>query len=96
MKIPAEVRIGKSTWHVRKVTRCPGQEQCVKRIAGLCDFETKTIYILKGLGKKRTMETFIHEIMHAIGFTYAIPELMKEELISLVERPLTKFVMDNF
>jgi hypothetical protein len=39
---------------------------------GLCDFDKKQITILRGLSARVTLETFIHEIFHALEFEHQI------------------------
>lgn len=60
---------------------------------GLCDEGKKLIYICKGMGKLRTFEVFIHELFHAVEFTWRLP--IPHALIHKLETPIVKLCLLN-
>lgn len=46
---------------------------------GLCVFLEQTIYIRAGMSKEQTKRTILHELIHAIIFSYGLDPDMDEE-----------------
>jgi Zn-dependent peptidase ImmA (M78 family) len=64
MPIPKRISIKGKTYKIRlrkKLVHEDGQE-----CDGLCDLETRTIYINKELNLKKQKEVLLHELFHAI------------------------------
>lgn len=84
MRIPHKVRItAKVTYRVVYVDRFDNPE-----VIGFLNSEDKTITILRTLGKKKKLEIFIHELLHAIEHEYDIA--LPHKLIYKLQEPLTK------
>lgn len=69
MNIPKRLKILGRPWKVvyKKEIVMDGV-QC----AGLCDFEKKTIFLLKELPQDLQFEVFLHEFFHAVFFEIGI------------------------
>lgn len=62
---------------------------------GECNPNTRAISIQKGMSRKRTLETFIHELLHLIEFEEEIPNLTHWHIRKL-DVGLTKLLLENF
>ena len=54
------------------------------RIMGLCCPDSKTIFIKRGMSKKNTWLTFVHEVEHAKEFEYGYH--LGERIVKLLEK----------
>jgi hypothetical protein len=64
-------------WKIKFVKRMPPGEDDA---CGLCDTEAHIIYIKKGMKPDVTMETFLHEYMHALMFEIGLHEEFSKEI----------------
>ena len=75
MKLPGykqykkEWHVGEETYTLKFVSRIPG---CKAKDVGLCDPESRIMYVKKGLSKAMLYRTVAHELLHAIEFEYEI------------------------
>lgn len=88
---PKELIIGRRTWAVVFCDAVPDGDPSWH---GYCWEYEDTIYLVKGYSPRNTFETFIHEIMHALEYTWNIK--IPHELIYILQRPIARFVRDNF
>lgn len=88
---PREFYVGDGLWTLRFVRRLdddPG------RITwGLTDPSDKVIYIRMGQTAKGRLETFVHELLHAVEYEYEIE--IPHALIYKLEGPLVRLILDN-
>lgn len=67
--IPRQLTIRGNEWTVRLVNKMPhGADDCV----GLCVFDDREIYILRGQTPRERGATAWHEILHAIEWEYKV------------------------
>ena len=89
MKLPHRIRIkAKVTYQVVWVDSFKDPKQ-----RGECDDLAKQIAILKGMSERETLETFIHELLHAVELEYGIP--IPHRLIYMLEMPFVKLAKLN-
>lgn len=89
---PKQVTVGDSIWRivfVRKVRLVKNPENVM---AATCA-ETQTIEIVYGLSRKELLETFLHEVMHAIEYEYDIN--IPHDVIYKMEPGLASFFAEN-
>jgi hypothetical protein len=88
---PKTLKIGEHTWHVKFVKRMP---KGMGGSDGLCDPNTYTIYIRKGLTLTETFNTFIHECLHSFEESYSLK--IDHDSVWLLEKAISDFLMSNF
>jgi hypothetical protein len=88
---PKVLHVDDATYKIKFVKRIPHEE---KRTLGLCDPDTKTIWIRISHSPRGMFRTFIHESLHAIEFEYDLK--IKHKMIYSLERALEALVVDNF
>lgn len=64
MKIPKRFQLKDKRWTVVRVKILQSDDGIL--CDGLCDCETRTIYLQSGMSRRRTEETFLHELFHAV------------------------------
>lgn len=64
-----------------------------KETLGLCDPETKTVYIKKGQKRGEILSTALHEIYHIYEYEYGFD--IKHSLVYKIEEAMTSFLLDN-
>lgn len=63
MKIRQEYTIKGQSWKVKRKSKLiHNGSECY----GLCEYESRTIYLERGLKGKKLIETFLHEYIHAV------------------------------
>jgi len=89
MRLNQEWLIGDEVWRSKTVKQCntPGND-------GECDPSTLVMQIKRNKDKQLMRDTLIHELLHAIEYSYEIE--IGEKMILILERPLRKFIEDNF
>lgn len=60
---------------------------------GICDPSEAKILISKGIGKKKTLETLIHELLHAFEAEYDVD--IPHRLVYRLEKPILDFLINN-
>lgn len=74
-QIPAEFEFLHRTWRVRKLSKAKAKQYNAR---GLCDLEHATIYLESTLSYDDMLQTFFHELGHAlvhnIGYAFATEE----------------------
>jgi hypothetical protein len=64
-----------------------------KETLGLCDPETKTVYIKKGQKRGEILSTALHEIFHVLEYEYGFD--IKHSLVYKMEEAMTSFLLEN-
>ena len=62
---------------------------------GLCDPNAREIKIQRGMSRQKTLETFVHELLHVIEFEDEIPNFTHWHIRKL-DVGLTKLLTENF
>jgi len=88
IKYPKTIEVLGETYKIKFVRRFKDDT------VGLCDPNNHTITILKGMTKKETLCTFIHEVLHALSFEGDFK--IKHKTIYSLERAIFELIMDNF
>jgi hypothetical protein len=70
MKIPSKVRIKRGVYYKIVWQEIIADDQSCM---GICVKEDRTITLKLGMSNSDTAKTFIHELIHAIEFTYEEP-----------------------
>jgi hypothetical protein len=92
---PRQLLIGESIWTVRFVRRIEHEQPDAKKVTvGLCCAESQTVYIRQGIRPALRLETFIHEVTHAMEFEYGFK--LNHDDIHLLDEPWAKFLIQNF
>jgi hypothetical protein len=86
-----EYHVGEETYSLRFVAKIPGESS---ETLGLCDPESRVIYVKKGLSKAMLFRTVTHELIHALEFEYELP--IKHSLVYQLERALVDMLLMNF
>lgn len=112
-KYPKHLTIRGEHWEVkfaRNLDKRADASSDESPILGLCEPDTKTIWIKLGQSKIDTLKTFVHEIVHAIedehGFTIPHGETIKDkttgkerrlpDIVDKLERGITDVLLNNF
>ena len=61
---------------------------------GETDGDKKTIKIKKGMSRRETLSTLIHELMHVIEFE--LPLKIKHKNVHKLEKAFMELLLDNF
>lgn len=85
---PRELVIKDDIWKVRFVRKISDNT------LGLCDPSEKTIYIKQGQSYQERLDTFLHEVVHAINFEYNF-EIKHNHVYKLAEA-MAKIYIENF
>jgi hypothetical protein len=91
MNIPRKVKIGLYTYKVKNVNEIKDgiNNQCW----GLCDHDTHTIFLKKGMKEPRRSEVFLHECIHGIEESYGIA--LGETKVNQLGLALMSFFKEN-
>lgn len=86
---PKEIQFGDVTYKVKfmRAKNLPGS-------MGECDPSTHEIRISLGLGRKETLKTFIHEVLHLLEFEH--PVCIEHKLIYKLEDAVFNFLWSNY
>lgn len=93
---PKEVLVAGEPYRVKFVPRMSWKTNKggYRVLYGVCDPESKEIRISKGIGKTKSFETFIHEVIHAFEFEYELD--IKHSMVYNLEQCLFNFFVENF
>lgn len=61
---------------------------------GDCDSVKRRIRIRKGMSKRETFSTFVHEVLHAFAFEGGFR--LRHKLLYKLERAIVELIWDNF
>lgn len=93
MNYPHKVRItAKVTYTVAWFDRHDADSADCELSGYTCP-NSRTIFIRTKMSRKRTLQTFIHEIFHALEFEYEIP--IPHQMIHDFEEPLARILKLN-
>jgi hypothetical protein len=87
---PSEIHVGEETYQIRFVSKLPGGR---KRDIALCNPQTRTIHVKRGLTKSQLLRTVVHEILHALEFEYDIE--IPHKLIYQLEKAIVDTLLMN-
>lgn len=87
---PKTLIIGENSWDIIFVRKIPGEDEST---LGLCNATECTIYIKMGQSPEERFKSLIHELMHAIAYTYNIKQ--DHNVIWKLETPILKLLLDN-
>lgn len=87
---PKQLLVGDDIYDIKFVRKISGEGDAD---LGLC-VPGDNIQIRLRQGRQETLETFVHEILHSIEFTYEIP--IPHQLVYQLEKPIAKIILDNF
>jgi hypothetical protein len=91
MRIPRTVKVGAYTYTVRKKKKLEKVDN--SSVWGLCDRDNWIIYLQSGMDKKREIEVFLHECIHAIETGYGLS--FTEHEVNLLGLALLALINDN-
>lgn len=63
MKLPKKKKINGKVWRITQVEQPVGEDGEIAW--GVCDYNTRTIFIKSRLAKEDKLATYLHEILHA-------------------------------
>jgi hypothetical protein len=90
MKIPARIRIKRGVhYEIVWQSEIASDPDC----AGLCDPNTRTIYLLIGMSETETIKTLIHEVTHALEAEWG--EKIPHRLVYVLEEAVYKLLKLN-
>lgn len=92
---PSEIVLNGHVWRVGFYRKCPVPEPAHEEYWGLCRVARRLILVKLGDTPKGRCETFVHELLHAIGAAYDIAALKDHSVIHLIEAPLARFLVDT-
>jgi Zn-dependent peptidase ImmA (M78 family) len=93
MKLPKELNIKGAVYSIKHTDDFSDSD----KNDGLCDFETKTIYINNNLSNDLIKRTLIHECFHAVMFECGIHcAKISEDLEEIIVENLSNFLIDSF
>lgn len=95
MRIPRELWVNGEHYRVKFVRpeNMPCGHTRTSWTWGYTCGESQTIYLLQGLKPKDRLETFFHEMQHAIEFEYGFD--IPHELVRALQGPLAQVIGDN-
>lgn len=87
---PKGITVGNAHWDVKFCRKTPDHPPTD---VGLCDPETRTIYIRYKQSRRETLMTFLHEWLHAVEFEYEIE--IGHTIIEKLEDAVIEFCEEN-
>ena len=87
---PKQLLIGDDIWTIRFCRRVPGEAE---KVLGLCSPDDLTIWLKMGQSSEERLRTLIHEVCHAVCFSYGIKECHRT--IYRLEMPILRLFRDN-
>lgn len=94
MRLLRELYIKEDIWTVKFVRHIQPTDRDGKQTIGLTCPADNIIYIKTGLKPKERWETYIHEVLHAIEFSWGFR--IPHKLIYRLEKPLVMLLIENF
>lgn len=93
LAIPKKIKVAGRWWSVRRTSRRRKRGE-MRGLAGLCDRETRTIWIDAKLTDAETSSTFVHELLHAcLPDSHGAEAAAEERLVTSLEEPLTDLIL---
>ena len=90
---PKKICINDEVYTIRLVKRIPHKD-AAPRDNGLCDYNTRTIYIRSTQSSRGIFRTFIHEVLHAIHGEWGFK--LNHKTVYELEIALDALLVDNF
>jgi hypothetical protein len=91
VKLPKRVRIKRKWWTIIGVDEYIIYQG--RKCRGLCNGNTREIHIYTRQREKMILSTLLHELLHAIEFTYGLS--VPHRLIFELEGPLAELLIKN-
>lgn len=88
---PKFLEVRDEKYSIRIVNKIPGED---KNTFGLCDDDSKIIWLRKNQSRRGMFRTLIHELLHAVECEYSIK--LKHKKINVLELALEALITDNF
>lgn len=92
---PKDLVINGNLWKVKFVRSLKEHDTDTTHCFGLCDPGDRIIYIRKGQSKQDRMDTFFHELAHAIAFEYDLDDVA-HRIIHKIGHVLAQTYFQNF
>lgn len=90
VELPSKVRLKRGvSYEIVRQSEIASDPDCM----GLCDFDKRLIFIKSELSDSQVIETFIHELLHAISHEFALK--IPHKLIYALEAPILKILRLN-
>lgn len=86
---PKTLIVNDSDWQIKFVNIVDGNKETL----GLCDPDTKTVYIKRGQKRGEILSVLIHEVCHIYEYEYDFE--MKHSLVYDLEEATVSFILDN-
>lgn len=90
---PKTLEINDEVYTIKLVKRIPHKDSCPTD-NGLCDYNTRTIYIRSTQSRRGMFRTFIHEVLHAIHGEWSFK--LNHKTVYELEVALDALIVDNF
>lgn len=87
---PENIGIGSGEWTIVFKDNIDNNSSTL----GLCDGGTNEIFIKNGQSPRETLETFLHEIIHAMEIEYSL--VVSHKSVYVLQMALTDFIVSNF
>ena len=81
-------------WHLKFKRSVDENHEKNKDTLGLCDPSSQTLYIRLNQVPRETLETFIHEVLHAFEEEYEVQ--LGHRVINKLEKAIADFILNNF
>lgn len=86
MKIPKSIDVFGTRYRVKFVD--------TDLFAGLCDSSKKTIFINANQNKEQILNTYLHEVFHAMQFTLGMHNAISREMMEMLAENSAVMVME--
>jgi hypothetical protein len=86
---PTELLIAGESWRLAFVDQIEGKDTL-----GMCDPNNKVIFIKRGLSRKETLKTAIHEVFHALDEEFDLK--LSHPQVYKLEEALYDLLVNNF
>lgn len=89
---PKDVMVNGNLWAVKFVRHLPDTK--TKKTFGICDPSDRVIYIRQGQDSEERLDTFFHELVHAIECEFDID--IEHKLVDKLGAALARVYVENF
>jgi len=92
--IPRRVKLRGRWWHVRLTSRRRKRGE-MRGLRGLCDLDTRTLWLDAKCARAERELTYVHEALHAIFPNGIVSEKIEERIIAALESPLASAIAEG-
>lgn len=93
MSLPKKIKVGHRVYKIQRPTKAWGKK---RDALGECDTDNHVIYVVRGLGPRQEINTFLHEAFHALyeshGLSFGKTGTEEERIV----HTLTNALLDLF